>query len=386
MNNRILLLSFLFTFGLSSVAMAQCDCVYTSTGDGDWDDASTWNAVAGPGGGGCDGDYPGENRDNDCVIIASDDAVTLSGLTLTLGEVNLISRADWNITGGAEVIVGPAPSGGVALNLENQADIQLSGSSTLLIDGNVAAANNGNIDVLGGSDNNFGVLGCLPANRRGILSDGDLTWCIDASPATGCDTSEDSDGGTPDNTACDLLGPLPVSMVYFSYNLSANSVELVWGTVSEEYNDYFQIEKSADGVAFEPIGTVKGMGTTQQAQDYSFTDYELFPGLNYYRLKQVDYDGKASYSDVIGFRVGDEDRPAKVWAQNHTLSVDLPALDQASIQVYNVMGKLVHAKTVSTKAVNTLMTMDLSSQASGIYIIHVVSTEGVIQTEKVLLK
>jgi hypothetical protein len=74
---------------------------------------------------------------------------------------------------------------------------------------------------------------------------------------------------------------------------------LSWTTESEHNNDYFNIEKTLDGNIFENIGYIKGAGNSTQSTTYSFTDYNSNGDINYYRLKQTDYDGKFIYSDLI---------------------------------------------------------------------------------------
>jgi hypothetical protein len=76
-------------------------------------------------------------------------------------------------------------------------------------------------------------------------------------------------------------------------------VKLEWETSSEINNDYFEIQRSANGIDFNAIGEVDGSGTTHEHHDYSFLDTKPYRGINYYRLKQVDYDGQFSYSDIV---------------------------------------------------------------------------------------
>jgi len=78
----------------------------------------------------------------------------------------------------------------------------------------------------------------------------------------------------------------------------ANEVQLNWATASETNNDYFTIERSTDGRSFEAIATVYGMGTITEISKYYHTDKNPLNGLSYYRLKQTDFDGQFSYSDI----------------------------------------------------------------------------------------
>ncbi|ARS36602.1 hypothetical protein [Pontibacter actiniarum] len=101
------------------------------------------------------------------------------------------------------------------------------------------------------------------------------------------------------NDPCLSITPLPVELISFSGVASANGVALQWSTASEENNSHFEVERSADGKQFEQIGSVQGHGTSSVMQRYRHLDSRPLPGQNYYRLKQVDYDGQFEYSKVI---------------------------------------------------------------------------------------
>ncbi|HEX5168619.1 MAG TPA: PA14 domain-containing protein [Cyclobacteriaceae bacterium] len=93
--------------------------------------------------------------------------------------------------------------------------------------------------------------------------------------------------------------PLPVTWYYFNgyYENGANILE--WKTASELNNVGFDIERSFDGKAFEKIGWTGGHGTSNQNHEYNFSDKSPRLGWNYYRLTQIDYDGKFEYSRLI---------------------------------------------------------------------------------------
>ncbi|MEL7145702.1 MAG: T9SS type A sorting domain-containing protein [Bacteroidota bacterium] len=92
---------------------------------------------------------------------------------------------------------------------------------------------------------------------------------------------------------------LPVELVSFNAVKEDAGTLLTWLTASELDNDYFQVERSTDGVAFEPIGKVNGNGTTAMAQQYQWMDETVLSGPVFYRLKQVDFDGDYEYSPVV---------------------------------------------------------------------------------------
>jgi hypothetical protein len=97
----------------------------------------------------------------------------------------------------------------------------------------------------------------------------------------------------------DEIHPLPVTFVAFTGRQDGNSVVLEWTTLSENNNDYFEIERSSDGINFVTIGYVEGAGNSNSRIDYSFNDNAPEQGRLYYRLSQVDFDGTREYADKI---------------------------------------------------------------------------------------
>ncbi|MGZ3920635.1 MAG: T9SS type A sorting domain-containing protein [Bacteroidia bacterium] len=96
-----------------------------------------------------------------------------------------------------------------------------------------------------------------------------------------------------------VSGALPISLVYFEASpVNNDKVNLKWETASETGNSFFTIQRSRDGIIFEDIQQINGSGTTQQSHIYNTTDEEPYNGVSYYRLKQTDYEGGNSFSDI----------------------------------------------------------------------------------------
>ncbi len=104
------------------------------------------------------------------------------------------------------------------------------------------------------------------------------------------------------NIACQAV-TLPVEYLRFSARVEGSTVKLEWITASEVNNDYFIVERSDDGQRFDRVGLVDGHGTTSEKQSYVFTDHPGGP-LAYYRLRQVDFDGRHHLSDIVAARPG----------------------------------------------------------------------------------
>lgn len=169
-----------------------------------------------------------------------------------------------------------------------------------------------------------------------------------------------------DNVEISGTAPLPIELTYFNANVTANNqVALAWGTASEENNDYMAVERSQDGQKFFEIGKVKGAGTTLEAQVYSFVDAAPKAGVNYYRLRQVDFDGAMEYHKIVAVTVkgaaGVTVYPTLVDA---TLNVVLEGT--ATISVMSITGEVV--KQVKAADFTTLNVADL---AAGTYFLMI---------------
>ena len=92
---------------------------------------------------------------------------------------------------------------------------------------------------------------------------------------------------------------LPIELLYFNADKYDRYNHLTWSTLSEHNNDYFSIEKTSDGFIYYDISTINGNGNSNNQLYYEYDDYDVDENINYYRLKQTDFDGKFKYSDVI---------------------------------------------------------------------------------------
>lgn len=149
------------------------------------------------------------------------------------------------------------------------------------------------------------------------------------------------------------INPLPIELIDFQAKLKNHLVELTWETASEKNNDFFTIERASDVEHFEVVGErVKGKGTTNQRSDYKFMDTHPLYGRSYYRLKQTDFDGTSTYSQI---RVIDFEGPREpVFEVNPTLGdgtvlnfkvQGLKEIKELPIKILNVQGQVIWQKT-----------------------------------------
>lgn len=93
--------------------------------------------------------------------------------------------------------------------------------------------------------------------------------------------------------------PLPIELLEFSAEPEGDAVNLSWATATEINNAYFTVEKSQDGKIFENVIVVMGAGNSSDTREYRTKDNKPYTGVSYYRLKQTDFDGKMSFSDLV---------------------------------------------------------------------------------------
>lgn len=140
-------------------------------------------------------------------------------------------------------------------------------------------------------------------------------------------------------TVAPKLNPLPVELISFSARCNTNAVELIWSTASEINNDYFEVQKSVDGNLWYYVGTVKGAGNSTTFNSYSFVDKENTANA-YYRLRQVDFDGKFEYSPIIvGNCIGVE--------QTEVIVYPNPVSDIVNISIANWKSEKIHWEIVN---------------------------------------
>ncbi|HLC82725.1 MAG TPA: T9SS type A sorting domain-containing protein [Bacteroidia bacterium] len=92
---------------------------------------------------------------------------------------------------------------------------------------------------------------------------------------------------------------LPIELISFEAKCTDKKVEISWAVASQNNNDFFTIERTANGFDFEIIGTVDGAGNSNQIIYYSFVDTVPLEGVSYYRLKQTDFNGEYEYYNLL---------------------------------------------------------------------------------------
>ncbi|WP_345115424.1 PA14 domain-containing protein [Hymenobacter algoricola] len=150
--------------------------------------------------------------------------------------------------------------------------------------------------------------------------------------------------------------PLPVELVRFEAKPVGTSVLVSWHTAQERNSAYFVVERSANGIVFEPAGQVAGAGTTTRPQAYQLTDRAPLPGLSYYRLHQIDSDGQNAYSPVVAVtsspRVGLPEVAVFPNPNQGAFSVRVrqPSAEPAQLLLLDLRGQTVFRQTLPAAA------------------------------------
>ncbi|MEM9328436.1 MAG: T9SS type A sorting domain-containing protein, partial [Bacteroidota bacterium] len=146
--------------------------------------------------------------------------------------------------------------------------------------------------------------------------------------------------------------PLPVELLSFSALRLSNAVRLNWSTATEINNDFFSVQRGVDGASFETLGLVDGQGNSDQQVDYEFLDQRPLSGNSYYRLKQTDFDGSFTYSDVILVQDGVARTPELSIFPNASNGLDfnwalqgLTPNTEVRLMLYDLQGNVIIERT-----------------------------------------
>ncbi len=168
------------------------------------------------------------------------------------------------------------------------------------------------------------------------------------------------------------ISPLPITLEYFIGRSLENTVLLSWRTASEQNNYYMAVERSSDGSRWEELGRVTGAGTTTQPQSYSFTDEKPLPGLNYYRLRQVDYDGRFEYHKTIAVDFKTERGGLHLFpspAQDRlNVALPAPAEQESELWLLNVQGRILQRMVIPQGG--TQGAFEVAALPEGVYFVR----------------
>jgi len=190
-------------------------------------------------------------------------------------------------------------------------------------------------------------------------------------------------GSTDHNTV------LPIELTSFTATCNGKSALVEWTTASERNNDYFSLERSDDAINFTEVARIAGAGNSIEPIDYSYTDYGVRGGDNYYRLVQVDYDGSRTASEIVLANCVEASGEPEVVAYpnpfNGELTVELENFSNrpARIDVYDVLGRLVYTEDADAPQNSYQTVLHLGGLPEATYTVRVATNDFVINRKVV---
>lgn len=168
---------------------------------------------------------------------------------------------------------------------------------------------------------------------------------------------------------------LPVEWLDFSGKEVERDVLLTWSTAQEINNDFFEIERASVNNPFSVIGTIDGQGTTKVQSNYQFIDRAPMPGVNYYRIKQIDYDGQFDHSAIISvdwsFRPG---YSLRIYPNPTFGSISVHMEATGTYQVISMSGQMVKKGRLGVGD----QLIDLDQVTPGVYLMRIDTPSGIL--------
>ena len=178
-------------------------------------------------------------------------------------------------------------------------------------------------------------------------------------------------------TAC---GPLPVTLVAFNGKYNNGMSSLDWQTTQEINNDHFDVMRSINGKDFKVVGKVQGAGNSSTGKSYLYNDAFSGAGYVYYRLRQVDADGKSVISPIVRLNMGGKAAAFELYpnpfTNSFTASFSATKPATASLQIRNINGQVLFTKTIAvTKGFNAIQLNNLPVMPRGLYHVSIQNEE-----------
>ena len=204
-------------------------------------------------------------------------------------------------------------------------------------------------------------------------------------------------GNAVGSEACECVQFLPVELSLFAGQAAEKWVALTWATASETNNQGFEIQRAApktgeSELSWEKIGFVLGQATSTIEQRYEFLDRNARPGINYYRLKQLDFDGQYSYSGMISVSWENEreGEQSPVYYPNPTTGdlmlyyASAQTDDKAQLSLYDLNGRVVFQQPLQLTAGYNSLPVQLPSLPAGMYIVQLRSASELWQQQLIV--
>lgn len=216
---------------------------------------------------------------------------------------------------------------------------------------------------------------------------------LGAGGASGLTKGSTLTGVIPANTTITALAigsvtmVLPVSFKDFTVKTANCKALLEWKTQMEFNNSHFNVERSQDGRHFTTIARVNGAGNSNITRTYNYTDEAPFSGKSYYRITQVDFDGKNSSTPIRSIEMNCDGALLKVYPNPATNQITIKAGKAVTqVNILSSSGQTVMKYRPSLSQTGGIFTMNIQSIQSGIYIVQIVNKDGTTELIKLLKK
>lgn len=197
------------------------------------------------------------------------------------------------------------------------------------------------------------------------------SWNLPNSGPFGTWTIEADYRGTTYTQTFDYSSLLPVELTDFTARLnSKNETELDWQTATERNNRGFYIEHSKDGQNWTNLDFIEGAGTTEATQNYNYRHLNPVAGTNYYRLQQVDFDGKEDYSKVAEVFLTPEEEDIQIFPNPSHSLITITGISESEktvVMLRDITGRLIRQVQLSDNQ------EDISDFPTGVYLLSVLT-------------
>ncbi len=190
-----------------------------------------------------------------------------------------------------------------------------------------------------------------------------------------------------------LNNVLPIQLLRFTGKLINNrDAQLNWTTENEQSFDYFNLQRSIDGIHFSTVAKLTAKGNSGLQTDYQYTDKNivaLFAKNIYYRLEEIDKEGKSSLSSIALIQLNNHDvnisiQPNPV-RSNFKIHIDnLDGIQQAQMQIINTHGSQIINEKRNLNSGNNLLTYNAHSWSAGVYVVRVMLSNGIKKELKII--
>jgi hypothetical protein len=188
-----------------------------------------------------------------------------------------------------------------------------------------------------------------------------------------CNSQAGNGDGPDDSGIMELFtGPLPIELISFKAYREHELIQLEWVTASETENDYFEIEKSSNGLEWSQIMKVDGAGNSSNQIIYKSEDKSPFYGTNYYRIVQIDFNSEKALSPVQ--KVDFDDKRTIIYPNpaRNILNIVYNGSGSYEVSLFNSIGQRIQVSKVQE---NGKWIIDSSNLRSGIYLLEVISVQ-----------